>query len=101
MPDKLAAGRTAPQEETTDARDPVVKRPLVPLVFALMLGLAAAAWGVHIPKVWLIAVLAGLLVVMLLLFLGAPSGSRQKSVADSKKATIESHPESDDPDDTI
>ena len=68
MPDKLAAGRTAPQEETTDARDPVVKRPLVPLVFALMLGLAAAAWGVHIPKVWLMILLAGLLSVMLLLY---------------------------------
>ena len=96
MPDKLTAGGTPPKEETTDTRDPVVKRPLVPLVFALMLGLAAAAWGVHIPKVWLITVLAGLLVVMLLLFLGTPSGSCRKSVTGSKKAAIESRPENDD-----
>jgi hypothetical protein len=65
MPDKLAAGGTAPQEETTDTKGLVVKRPLVPVVFALMVGLAAAAWGVHIPKVWLMILLAGLLALML------------------------------------
>jgi hypothetical protein len=53
-------------EETTAARR--IKRPLVPLVLALMLGLAAADAGLHIPRAWLAAGLAILLVVMLPLY---------------------------------
>jgi|WetSurMetagenome_2_1015567.scaffolds.fasta_scaffold51622_2 hypothetical protein len=53
-----------------------MKRPLVPVVLALMVGLTAAAWGVQIPGGWLLAGLAALLVIMLLLFLATPSGPK-------------------------
>jgi hypothetical protein len=43
-----------------------VKRPLVPVVLALMVGLAAAAWGFKLPGTWLVLGLAGLLVVLVL-----------------------------------
>jgi len=42
-----------------------VKRPLIPVVLALMVGLAAAAWGVKISGKWLIIGLAGLLAVLI------------------------------------
>ncbi len=45
-----------------------VKRPLLPLVLALMAGLTAAAWGLEIPEFWLsagAAVLLGLLALSL------------------------------------
>lgn len=82
MPDKPAKQETASGEETASARNGV-KRPLVPLVLALMLGLAGAAWGVQIPRSWLIAVLAGLLVVLFLLyfaktFRNLPGGRKER-----------------------
>ncbi len=43
-----------------------LKRPLVPLVLALMLGLAAADWGLDIPRGWLVAGLAALLLFLVL-----------------------------------
>lgn len=63
----------APDRET---RAPMagVKRPLIPLVLALMLGLLAAAWGWHISEFWLVAGLAGLLAVMFLCYLFCGSG---------------------------
>ncbi len=65
-------------EETGGHRRLVMKRPLIPLVLALMVGLAAAAWGVNIPRTWLLVSMAALLVIMLLLFRGqAPSSSKQ------------------------
>jgi hypothetical protein len=65
MPDQGNHGETPPREGPASPRRPGVKRPLVPLVMALMLGLAAAAWGVRIPTVWLVAGLAGLIIFML------------------------------------
>ena len=56
-----------------------MKRPLVPVVLAVMLGLAAAAWGVRLPGGWLLAGLAALLVIMVLLFLATPSGSGKEN----------------------
>lgn len=46
-----------------------VKRPLVLVVLALMLGLAGAAWGFQVPRVSIVAVLAGLLAILFLLYL--------------------------------
>jgi hypothetical protein len=65
MPDQGNHGETPPREGPASPGRPGVKRPLVPLVAALMLGLVAAAWGVRIPKSWLVAGLAGLLIIML------------------------------------
>ncbi len=47
-------------------KDREVARPLVSVTLALMLGLAAAAWGVRLPASWLAAGLGGLWVVALL-----------------------------------
>jgi len=44
-----------------------VKRPLIPVVLALMAGLAAAAWGFKISWKWLVIGLAGLLAVLIFL----------------------------------
>jgi hypothetical protein len=52
-----------------------VKRPLVPVVLALMGGLVAAAWGFHLPRTWLLAGLTGLLGILLLVWL--VSGSQK------------------------
>jgi hypothetical protein len=65
MSDKPTEGQSAPGEEIK-APGTVLKRPLVPLVLAFMLGLLAAAWGLNISGYWLVALLAGLLVVMFL-----------------------------------
>ena len=68
MSEKFVEEGRTPEGETPSPRNSGVKRPLVPLVLALMGGLAAAAWGVQIPKIWLAAGLAGLLVVMVWLY---------------------------------
>jgi hypothetical protein len=67
MSDEPTERPGAPERETK-APMAGVKRPLVPLVLALMLGLAAAAWGVNIAEFWLVAGLAALLAVMFLGF---------------------------------
>lgn len=54
------------------------KRPLVPLVLALMLGLAGADWGLRIPRSWLIGALAGLLVILVGLYVWKPSSPQKK-----------------------
>ena len=74
MSDKPSAEERSSQDETANTRTGV-KRPLVPVVLALMLGLGAAAWGFHVPRAWLLAGLAGLL-VFLLLFWMLPSSQR-------------------------
>jgi len=56
-----------------------VKRPLVLVVLALMLGLAGAAWGFQISRVSIVAVLIGLLAILLWLFLlGSFQGSQDQ-----------------------
>jgi len=44
-----------------------LKRPLIPVVLALMAGLAAAAWGFTVSGKWLVIGLAGLLAVLIFL----------------------------------
>ncbi len=73
-----------------------MKRPLVPVVLALMLGLAAAAWGVQIPGGWLLAGLAALLVIMLLLFFATPSGSDKENPPKDADKPAELPAEGDD-----
>jgi hypothetical protein len=68
MSDKLSAEKSSSQAEATNPRTGV-KRPLVPVVLALMVGLVAAAWGLHIPRIWLLAGLTGLLGILLVLWL--------------------------------
>ena len=69
MSDRPAAGGAAPRDEKTgNTGNSGVKRPLVPVVLALMLGLAAAAWGVQLPRAWLVAGLVGLLAAMAWLY---------------------------------
>jgi hypothetical protein len=74
MSDKRAAEERSSQDETANPRTGV-KRPLVPVVLALMTGLAAAAWGVHLPRFWLLAGLIGLLGILLLLWI-FPTGQK-------------------------
>ena len=75
----------APRGETGDHRRLAMKRPLIPLVLALMVGLAAAAWGVNIPRTWLLVIMAALLVIMLLLFWGQAPSSSKPSTPDIPK----------------
>lgn len=81
MPDKPAdTGRPSRDEGFLSGLG--VKRPLVPVVLALMLGLAAAAWGFTVPRTWLIAGLAGLLAVLVLLYgRGSVRGSDRNRAA--------------------
>jgi len=66
MPDQPSAGEQSSRDETarTTTR---VKRPLVPVVLALMGGLVAAAWGWHLPRTWLLVSLGGLLGILFFL----------------------------------
>jgi hypothetical protein len=77
MSDRSAAEGDAPEGGSAPPKNTGVKRPLVPVVLALMLGLAAAAWGVQIPRAWLVAMLAVLLVGLLLLFFGTKHKLKQ------------------------
>ena len=43
----------APARLRPEARP--VARPLVPVTLALMAGIAAPAWGLHLPQPWLLA----------------------------------------------
>ena len=97
MPDKSAKREATTRDETRAAKSSGVKRPLVPVVLALMLGLAAAAWGVHIPGAWLVAILAGLLAVMLLLFFRAPVGTDKNSADNGNDKPHDSRSGRDDP----
>jgi len=78
MPDKPAEPGRPCRDETT-LTGIGVKRPLVPVVMGLMLGLLAAAWGFKIPGRWLGAGLAGLLAVLVLLYgWGSVRGSKDQ-----------------------
>ncbi|MGQ9688862.1 MAG: hypothetical protein ACUVXF_08775 [Desulfobaccales bacterium] len=66
--DPKAGGGSSP--ENNDAVVTGVRRPLVPLVLALIAGLIAAAWGLEIPSPWLEVALVGLLAVLGLLRYG-------------------------------
>ena len=54
-----------------------VKRPLVTVVIALMLGLAGAAWGFQVSGVWMIALLIGLIAILILLYCSGSFRSSQ------------------------
>ncbi len=72
MTDQPSGEKHTSRDEASQPRTGV-KRPLVPVVLALMAGLIAAAWGVQVPRFWLLAGLSGLLVVLgLLWFLTTP-----------------------------
>jgi hypothetical protein len=78
MPEKEAEQDHATQAEKTIPQTGV-KRPLVLVVLALMLGLAGAAWGFQIPGIWLAVGLVGLLASLILLyFFGSFRGSQDK-----------------------
>ena len=78
MPDK-ATDTGRPLRDATKLSGIGVKRPLVPVVLALMVGLVAGAWGLRIPGVWLAAGLAGLLALLVLLRgCGPVSGSKDR-----------------------
>lgn len=65
-----------------------VKRPLVLVVLSLLLGLVAAAWGLKITRIWLVAGLAGLLAVLFLVyFLGYYRGSQDQRGKDNEGPT--------------
>jgi len=68
MTDKLSAEEGSSRDGTANARTGI-KRPLVPVVLALIVGLVAAAWGLHIPRVWLVAGLGGLLGILFFLWI--------------------------------
>jgi hypothetical protein len=68
MSDKPPAEESSPPDEGANPGTGV-KRPLVPVVLALMVGLVAAAWGFHLPRTWLLAGLIGLLGILLLVWL--------------------------------
>jgi len=78
MPEKQGEpGR--PFRDETPVTGIGVKRPLVVVVLALMLGLAGAAWGLNITGTWLVIGLAGLLAVLFLAYgLGSVGGSRNQ-----------------------
>jgi uncharacterized membrane protein YfcA len=71
MSDRSTGGEKAPEGGAAPATNTGVKRPLVPVVLALILGLAAGAWGLQIPRGWLVLLLAVLLGAMFLLFFSA------------------------------
>ena len=76
MPDKPAESG-GPARNEPPLSEIGVKRPLVPVVLALMVGLVAAAWGFKVPGRWLLVGLAGLLAVLALLR-GRGSGQSSK-----------------------
>jgi hypothetical protein len=62
-----------------------VKRPLVVVVLALMLGLAAAAWGLKVTGTWLLIGLAGLLAVLFLVYGLSSIGGSQNQPRDGQE----------------
>lgn len=78
MPEKLGKP-DRPSGDKTPVTGTGVKRPLVLVVLALMVGLAAAAWGLKVTGTWLVIGLAGLLGVLFLVYgLGFGGGSREQ-----------------------
>jgi hypothetical protein len=92
MPDKENEGGSPPRN-ATDVPSSGVKRPLVPIVLALMLGLLGAAWGLKVSGVWLVAGLAGLFAVMVLLYVfNFFRGSQGKDGEQHNEPTGKNHP---------
>ena len=85
MPEKQGEpGR--PLRDGTPVLGTGVKRPLVVVVLALMLGLAAAAWGLKVTGTWLLIGLAGLLAVLFLVYgLGSVGGSQNQRRDDQEE----------------
>ena len=52
---KLNAAPRGPQPPGAILGDRPVTRPLVPVTLALMAGIAAPAWGLRLPEIWLLA----------------------------------------------
>jgi ComEC/Rec2-related protein len=63
----LAAERREPRRPDAGGARPVT-RPLVAVTLALMAGIAAPAWGLHLPEPWLVTAGAALWVAMALLW---------------------------------
>jgi hypothetical protein len=74
MSDQPSADKRSSRDETARTGTGV-KRPLVPVVLALMFGLVAAAWGWHLPRTWLLIILGGLLGILFILWI-LPSSRR-------------------------
>jgi ComEC/Rec2-related protein len=51
---ELSAAPREPRPTGSVAGIRPVARPLVPVTLALMAGIAAPAWGLHLPKIWLL-----------------------------------------------
>jgi ComEC/Rec2-related protein len=54
-PGKLNIAAPEPRIEQPAAAARFLARPLVPVVLALMAGIAATAWGLHLPQTWVLA----------------------------------------------
>lgn len=67
MPEQVGEQGTAAQEGQSIFLNGV-KRPLMPVVLALTIGLGAASWGLTVPGIWLLAALAGLWAAMFFLY---------------------------------
>ena len=95
MPDKPVHPGRAVRDQTF-LSGTGVKRPLAPLVLALMAGLAAAAWGFEVPESWLLAGLAGLLAVLVLLYVRgeAPQAQDRRGHDNPPEAGSDTSPES-------
>ena len=53
--EKLSADLEKPHPPGESLKGSSVARPLVPVTLALMAGIAAPAWGLHLPEPWLLA----------------------------------------------
>ncbi|MEJ2092086.1 MAG: hypothetical protein P8X65_07805 [Syntrophobacterales bacterium] len=74
-----------PLRDETPVTGTGVKRPLVVVVLALMVGLAAAAWGLKVSGTWLVIGLAGLLAVLFLVYGLGPVGGSQSQRRDGQE----------------
>jgi competence protein ComEC len=66
--EKLSADFEKPHLPGENLGVPPVARPLVPVTLALMAGIAAPAWGLHLPEPWLLAGGAALWAALALLW---------------------------------
>jgi ComEC/Rec2-related protein len=54
-PGKLNSVALEPPASPMAAARPIIARPLVPVTLALMAGIAASAWGLHLPQTFVLA----------------------------------------------
>ena len=64
--EKLSADLEEPHPPGESLKGSLVARPLVPVTLALMVGIAAPAWGLTLPEPWLLAGGAALWIVLAL-----------------------------------